>query len=534
MKAQAALAAVVPNPDPALAPAALLAIARGYDDHQGPRELDFDIGRIWSWKDGKPSLETVGARAAELHYGIKNADAAIAIDPDFVAAREFRVRLLVERGSEADLADADAQNPALVDAALRQAVALHKTPAALGAVRQLAKIGGAASLAGLSQALDYPDARVQFDAARALAANADAKVSPGRIAPILARAADTSRRPLAVIVDRDGQRGAGVASQFSQLGYETRNYQDGRAAFADVADSGAAALVVLDPDLRAPSTRDLVAELRRDLTSYEREQIRLKQDKQTRLEGERNEMYGYAVRVPDREKRVFSLEDRVKYLINRLGYVDDPAAYAKLMTAAPDYVLIPQRASLDRLTLEQMAQRAQRQADDLENIRTRYRGVAVLARIAGAQNLGRALELVFEDSIAKPLTLQERIERQRAALNLLEKLVDDPRHSAALAMSGLHLSELLVDEAAAPQVAKILAAIPAPKHQRDLAGIAAAGPLPAPIRIASADALLSAFDKFGVVIDNPTKVTIVRAAAASPKGPLGDSLSKLVARFGPK
>jgi CheY-like chemotaxis protein len=120
----------------------------------------------------------------------------------------------------------------------------------------------------LVEALDAPDRRVQFAAARALVGLDPARPFPGssRVVPTLARFVAAGAAPRAVVIDGNPDRGSLLVGYLKGLGYDAQLASTGEQGFRMAADSVDVELIAIDPNFVQGHWRltDTLANLRAD------------------------------------------------------------------------------------------------------------------------------------------------------------------------------------------------------------------------------------------------------------------------------
>jgi CheY-like chemotaxis protein len=245
------------------------------------------LAEVWSWD---PNADTavaasVSPETADESLGLLFARQGLGLAPDDNKLRVLHLALALGvdqrsvgpdhalpagEGSAHDMALSQGMTECL--AALSESITAGRPFSALGALRTMQRL---AETAGASaepppgpavQSLDYPDPRVQFQAA-----NLILKLDPQspfrgatRVVEVLARAAATAGKPRAIVGEVSAERAAIVGGMLNELGYETIVTTSGRAAFMAAIERTNVELVVLHPNLIRWSLSETLANLRAD------------------------------------------------------------------------------------------------------------------------------------------------------------------------------------------------------------------------------------------------------------------------------
>lgn len=214
------------------------------------RQVEF-----WTWRDAARNVAPnfVTPEAASLYLGGRFAKQALMLSPENEQLQALFVAFSLaaatrEAGDSQSLpaGPGTAHDIALASGAdrIQQALALslanRNGDAALGCLSILGQIGTANDLlysdvgtSPLIAALNSPDSRVQFAAARAILQLEPTRQFPGAdlVVPILARALTSNGDAAAVIIDPNLERGTSVAALVGELGFDPLLSRTGREGF---------------------------------------------------------------------------------------------------------------------------------------------------------------------------------------------------------------------------------------------------------------------------------------------------------------
>lgn len=230
----------------------------------------------WVWDEAAKAPSPRDTNPAELasSTGLKLAREALGIAPADRRAQTVLLEIALERDPNGAMPGALAAGPVVLGEVVRQAIADGRAiPAAaaataLGQVTDRNALGDGTRPGALIEALDAPDRRVQFAAARALVGLDPRRPFPGssRVVPVLARFVASGPVAKAVVIDGNPPRGSQVVSFLKTLGYDAQLAPTGEAGFKMAAESADVELVAMDPDLVQGSWRllDTVSNLRAD------------------------------------------------------------------------------------------------------------------------------------------------------------------------------------------------------------------------------------------------------------------------------
>jgi hypothetical protein len=540
----------------------LVAVARGYYLCTGGRDLS-DAHEVWSWTDGKLTSTTLPADDAAYQFGLNAAKKAYDLDAANPSAQTTLTTLILSKPNvRAIPAEYQALNESTVLGRVVEQAEIDRRPTtAKNAVALLSTKGDPAAFAALTSALNYPNADVQFEAAQAvLRAKPPGRFrNYDRIVPILIRALRSGEAKAVVVGDGDLSRGSRTSNLLRGMGFVPRNRGSGREAFKAAAEFGDVELIILEPTLHDPSLNDTLAELRRDartagipvivfeidppdfsppvimrpVTAAEREYRLHRQDDQVLLEEARTEMYRVATTQPERETRRFkSLDERVDYLLKRLGYVTDPEEYKKLMAEIPDAIPVVRPKMLDPLEIRMIKDWYAKRAENLDQLRDKHANVIVMPRVGKPEAFARALAL-FAPSVDADLKSKEaRPNRQAAALEWLKKIAAGEFPYLDVRPSAKTLAELAVSPGNAAVAAEALGLIPSPFAQIRLAEVALAGTQPVAVRAAALKGLAQSVTRVGRLFPNATTDQLLLIGYEAPDGPLAEALDSLAKALG--
>ncbi len=243
---------------------------------ESTRYLDRDvyfgdpIVETWFWDDRDKSLKTVSmpAESARGALGYRLARMALELDPASEAAQTLIVSLLIDEESRrigAAFPDEDplgawpmvlASGPRTLGYVLKRALITgrHENIAILSA-RALGEVSRQAEITAstgrphiLIEAIDSPDRRVQFEAARAIAELEPSSPFPGssRVVPALARFLQSNPvAPRAVVINDNVGKGSNWVSDLRSMGYDAVLETSSSMAFEEVATRGDVELILL-------------------------------------------------------------------------------------------------------------------------------------------------------------------------------------------------------------------------------------------------------------------------------------------------
>jgi len=542
----------------------LVGVARGYYLGTGGREVT-EPDEVWSWKDGKLVVTNVPASEAVYQFGLNAASKAYDLDPANAAAQTTLATILLSRPSvRAFPPEYQAlNNSTVLGRVLKQAETDRRGMTARNAVAMLALKEDAAAFNALSAALNYPNTEVQFAAAQAVLRLKPASRFPGyeRIVPILIRALRSGTARSAVVGDGNASRGNQTGNLLRGLGYRVRIAGSGREAFKMAAEFGDVELIVLEPTVRDPDLNDTLTQLRLDartsgipvvvfevdppdfkppvvmrpLTEIEKTLIRRKQDHQIYLEDAKTELYANATTAPERETRRFrSLDERVNYLLGRMGYVNDPAEYKKLMADIPDTIPVPAPVLVDPLEIQQIKSWYSQRAENLTQLRDRHPNVILMPRVGKSETFAKALALFAPAESGGLLANEVREPQQELAIGWIKRIGVGEFPYLDIRPAAPTLAELILDPKIGSTAAEALALIPSPFAQIRLAEVALSGTQPDAVRIPALSNTAASVTRFGRLFPNRTALSLLSLGADAVDGPFGQAVDALAKALGPQ
>jgi CheY-like chemotaxis protein len=287
-RATEVLAAFLDIPAAKLPPAkaALTKEAERYYLHQN-RFINPDAVPVWRWDGMQLVSTTVPASRAEEYFGLRFARQALQLDPTYQPAQILFLSQALDKGFERGGLDQPlsegapavkellaSANPELVTAVLDRALAEHRLPVILGAVRALgdqAEVRAARptrqGAPALVQALNYPDRRVQMAAAEALLRipGPPAPQAASRVVEVLRRAVAADALPRVLVADFSADRAQAIAAAVKQAGFEPVVVGTGRDVMRRLNQAADIDAVMLDSSLPDPGLLPLLAQLRADV-----------------------------------------------------------------------------------------------------------------------------------------------------------------------------------------------------------------------------------------------------------------------------
>jgi len=258
--------------------------AKKYETHAV--NFPSDQVELWVWDDG-PVPRTVSRSEAESLLGLRFAREALALDPADTDAQVIFVGVALEKAAEQEgpeslpakdptgaYSSALAAGPAVLGEVLRRAIASGHSELAIVAAGALGRVTNRDALATdrrpnpLVEALNAPDRRVQFAAARTLVELEPQKPFPGssRVVPVLARFVANHSAPKAVIIDSNTNRGSQLVAFLKTLEYDPMLAPTGEQGFRLARESADVEVIFLEPSLASGSWRlvDTLSNLRAD------------------------------------------------------------------------------------------------------------------------------------------------------------------------------------------------------------------------------------------------------------------------------
>lgn len=240
--------------------------------------------RVWSWDEAQGTVRSalMPPRQAALFEGTRFARQAFLLGPSHPDSQALYLAfLLAFEAAQAGTAEppagpgtafelAVAAGPETASRILTLALRHNMPRAAVGALAVLAKTGSANLLFGgdlpLTEALNYPDPRVQLGAAvTVLRLNPDRQFrDANRVVEILARALSSSEVPTAVIIEPSVQRGSTIAGFTRDMGYDAVLAPTGQAGFSVASEETIPAFVLVNLNVSRWPLSQTIANLRSD------------------------------------------------------------------------------------------------------------------------------------------------------------------------------------------------------------------------------------------------------------------------------
>lgn len=211
---------------------------------------------------------------------------------------------------------------------LALSLSAQRPETSIAALKVLDQVGSRSHLAGtdgkrspILAALDYPDPRVQFAAARTILQFDPQNDFRGatRVVEVLKRTATAGHRPHAVVGEVSSGRGALIGGFLRDLGYEPLVYVTGREAFRAAAERGDVELIILHPNMIRWALSETLANLRADSRTAGIPVLihgpgDLEQRLQPQLRNYRQVAFvSMAEQIPDFERQVEPVLKRIKY-----------------------------------------------------------------------------------------------------------------------------------------------------------------------------------------------------------------------------
>ncbi|MFL5327720.1 MAG: hypothetical protein ACJ8C4_02295 [Gemmataceae bacterium] len=254
-----------------------------------------DTVPLWRYDRDQIVLATVTATQAEEYFGLRYARWALELDPNDQAAQVAFLSIATEKAFERGGLDnslaisqpaahdilATADVSALI-ATLDQALLENKTAVALGVTQVLgerAEVSAALSSRGrpgvLQRALDYPDRRVQFAAAVAIARlpNPGASGVTAKVVETLRQAlaveseSGQSAKPRVLLVWLDRVESANLAKLFQTAGYDVVAVRTGQEAIRRIQRAADIDVIAMDSAVADLMLPDMLAVLRGDTSA---------------------------------------------------------------------------------------------------------------------------------------------------------------------------------------------------------------------------------------------------------------------------
>ncbi len=230
----------------------------------------------WAWDDAAkvPAPRETTRAEARSAAAAKLARWALAVAPADRRAQATLLEIALERDPAGAAPEALAAGPVVLGEVVRQAIADGRgipaaaAASALGQVTDRNALGDGTRPGALVEALDAPDRRVQFAAARALVGLDPRRPFPGssRVVPTLARFVAAGAVPRALVIDGNPDRAGLLVGFLKGLGYDAQVAATGEVGFKMAAESADVELIALDPHLVQGHWRltDTLANLRAD------------------------------------------------------------------------------------------------------------------------------------------------------------------------------------------------------------------------------------------------------------------------------
>jgi CheY-like chemotaxis protein len=244
----------------------------------------------WDFETNKLKDDYVTRDQAEEYYGLRYLRWALEINPEYLPAQEVFVQLAAERAvARANFGTLVKTEPAayqllsatpgtVLFSQLELGLREKRTALVLGMLTALADrwtkapkpTNAKTLLTPILEALDYPDARVQFAAANLIlrAPGVTDMVPHAKIVDILKRAlaADAEGMPegkigRALITDPDVIRGEQTAAMFRDAGFVAERFATGRELLRRIARATDFDLIVVDRHALNPLLGDLLSQL---------------------------------------------------------------------------------------------------------------------------------------------------------------------------------------------------------------------------------------------------------------------------------
>jgi DNA-binding response OmpR family regulator len=245
--------------------------------------------QVWPWDGKQVATKPIELTTAQAEYlfGQRHAREALDLDPKYQPAQVALLSLVLERELEPDLDQLLLKptppalrnllatlDPELVGIVLEKALDDHKIPAVIAIVQirgdrgdaRAARLSPGGTPHGLLRSLYFPDRRVQFASAQAMARiPSPPPVAAARVVDIYRRflVPDTTvPRALAAYFPPD--KAAEVRQQLKAAGYNGTVVRDLKEAFAKLRTSADYDLVLLGPTLALKDLPFVLAQLRGD------------------------------------------------------------------------------------------------------------------------------------------------------------------------------------------------------------------------------------------------------------------------------
>lgn len=264
-----------------------LATSHLLGQHEWPVDDDGTVA-VWSWNDDSATVAVtkMSPEAASLFTGTQLARQALSLSPENSDIHALYLALAFATDARQSGWDrplptgpGTAHDLALVAGAdavadvLRQSLEYPNPASAIGALRVLGKIGtrrqltsAAGKRSPMIAALNYPDSRVQFVAARTILELDPNGAFSGsqRVVDVLSRAVNDGGLPRSVVIDANSVRGGSLAAAMRELGYDPILALTGREGFKLAAERGDVDLILLQMNCIRWELSQTIVNLRAD------------------------------------------------------------------------------------------------------------------------------------------------------------------------------------------------------------------------------------------------------------------------------
>ena len=241
---------------------------------------------LWAWDAGKLNVvpKILPIADADEYLALRYLRWAVDSNPKYEPAQAAFLSVLTERATErakfGDLAKSDpavyqllAATPAnTLTNLLTGALAEKRTGLAIGLLQAIGERTPKDSLVVLNKAMNYPDARVQFQAAIALLKRPGGAThgASAKVVEILQRAiagetdGSDAKTGKAIIADPNAMRGSRLSASLRELGYEPERVTSGRELLRRMGRSSDIDLIVVDRHISDPMLSDVLGGLNAD------------------------------------------------------------------------------------------------------------------------------------------------------------------------------------------------------------------------------------------------------------------------------
>jgi CheY-like chemotaxis protein len=241
---------------------------------------------LWNWDATKQVVAPVVLPPADAdeYFALRYLRWAVDVNPKYEPAQAAFLSVLTERSTErakfGDLAKSDpavyqllAATPATtLTSLLTTALAEKRTGLAVGLLQAIGERTPKDSLGVLNKAMNYPDARVQFQAAIALLKRPGGAThgSSAKVVEILQRAiagetdGSDAKTGKAIIADPDNARGSRISANLRELGYEPERVGSGRELLRRMSKTSDIDLILVDRHIANPLLGDVLGGLNSD------------------------------------------------------------------------------------------------------------------------------------------------------------------------------------------------------------------------------------------------------------------------------